>query len=287
VGSTGSGAPFERVVFGVGGPVLADQTLPVAARVAERADVPLELATVFARGDDELPDARAQLLEDLAGRHDLDDAEVTVLSGWSVPRNLADHVAGQVEPLLCLAASVRSRADELFLGSVTGGVLHRVTCPVLVIGREVDTTADPFDGPVLVCTDGSDEAESIVPLARAWTQWSGQKPWVVSQLAPDIDVDPAHETSGVHRVAEQLGTDAEWEVLRGRRPGRAIAELAADRGAGLIIMATHGQSALARIAVGSTAMATMERAPCPVLVQRPTSVEAHQDEGEDGEEQDG
>jgi nucleotide-binding universal stress UspA family protein len=48
--------------------------------------------------------------------------------------------------------------------------------------------------------------------------------------------------------------------------------LAREKGASLIMMATHGRSAIGRAVLGSTAMRVIERASCPVLVQRPPSL---------------
>lgn len=259
---------YERVVVGVSDPDLAARLLPMAAAVAERAGVPLEVVSVVA-GEDEAV-RRQGLLEDLVEDHGLGDATCTVLTGLTVAEPLTGYVDGGLPALLGLASATHTRVDEVVIGSTVAGVLHRADGPVLVIGVSCRPDPDPFSGPVVVCTDGSHESEVAVPLAAEWVGRSGQVPWVVTQVGEDVTLDPAHEQAGVHRLAARLGEDAQWEVLRGRHPAEGIAAFAREHDAGLVVMATHGRSGIARAAVGSVAMAVIRDAPCPVLVQRPT-----------------
>jgi nucleotide-binding universal stress UspA family protein len=268
----GGDTTFDRVVVAVGAEDLARQVLPTALRVAAAHGVPLELVSVVARGSDDLPERRRELLEELAAEYSIEEPEITVLTSWSVAEAIVAHLDTLPPALLCVATSVRSRADDLLIGSTVGGILHRATSPVLVLGHLADGDADVLGGPVVVCADGSAESESIVPLARTWVDRSGQQPWVVTQIDPDSPLDPTLEQRGAAHLARLLGHGAEWEALRGTDPGAHIATFAAEREASLIIMATHGRSALGRAALGSTAMRVVERATCPVLVQRPASL---------------
>ena len=51
-------------------------------------------------------------------------------------------------------------------------------------------------------------------------------------------------------------------------PTNAIARLAKEEGAELIVMGTHGRTGLLRLLMGSVAEAVVRRAPCPVLTLR-------------------
>lgn len=263
---------FDRVMVAVGAEDLARQVLPIAVGVAALEGAPIELVGVVARGSDELPDRRRFLIEALADEQGLVDFEATVLSSWSVAEALVDHLNTRLPALLCVATSVRNRADDLLIGSTVGGILHRATSPVLVVGHAARGATDVLSGPVIVCIDDSEESKSIAPLAREWVRGSGQQPWVVTQIDPDSPLDITLEQRGVHQVARELGDGAEWEALRGSDPGDAVAVLAREKGASLIMMATHGRSAIGRAVLGSTAMRVIERASCPVLVQRPPSL---------------
>ena len=63
------------------------------------------------------------------------------------------------------------------------------------------------------------------------------------------------------------GVPLERVVLRGT-PHLEIARLAAERGAGLIAMSTHGRGFISHALFGSTAERVVRRAPCPVLTVR-------------------
>jgi universal stress protein A len=70
------------------------------------------------------------------------------------------------------------------------------------------------------------------------------------------------------QVAAPLsGVTVTTEVLIGS-PARTIAKIAADRGADLIVMGTHGRGGLAHLLLGSVAERVIRMAPCPVLTVR-------------------
>lgn len=50
--------------------------------------------------------------------------------------------------------------------------------------------------------------------------------------------------------------------------GSQIADIAEDRGAGLIIISSHGRTGISRLLLGSVAERVVRLAPCPVLVLR-------------------
>jgi universal stress protein A len=68
-------------------------------------------------------------------------------------------------------------------------------------------------------------------------------------------------------AAPLSGVTVTTEVLVGS-PARAIAKVAADRGAGLIVMGTHGRGGLAHLLLGSVAERVIRTAHCPVLTVR-------------------
>ena len=54
-------------------------------------------------------------------------------------------------------------------------------------------------------------------------------------------------------------------------PSTAIARLAEEEHADLIVMGTHGRTGLTRLLMGSVAEAVVRRAPCPVLTYKQTA----------------
>jgi universal stress protein A len=65
----------------------------------------------------------------------------------------------------------------------------------------------------------------------------------------------------------------EKSLLKGR-PGKVIVEAAADRGADLLVMGTHGRSGFDRLIMGSVTERVLRSAPCPVVVVRPADDES-------------
>lgn len=67
------------------------------------------------------------------------------------------------------------------------------------------------------------------------------------------------------RIADTDAADAQIEIRFGD-PGGEIADLAAQIGADLIVLPSHGRTGLARVLIGSVAERVARLADCPVLV---------------------
>ena len=80
-------------------------------------------------------------------------------------------------------------------------------------------------------------------------------------------------------LASELATaPIGWTIhLREGKPAHAIAELAADLHADLIIVGTHGRHGLERFLMGSVAEGVVRTASCPVLVVRPVGAQSADD----------
>jgi len=98
-----------------------------------------------------------------------------------------------------------------------------------------------------------------------------------TEFVPGIDmtaIDEEIETAARERLGswakrhlrkvEQL----ELIVRRGLVP-ETVCEVAAETGASIIAMATHGRTGVGRMVLGSVTEKVLARAPCPVLVVRP------------------
>jgi nucleotide-binding universal stress UspA family protein len=65
------------------------------------------------------------------------------------------------------------------------------------------------------------------------------------------------------------GVEANWDVLHGHDPARAIVDYARTQAISLLALSTHGRTCCARVAIGSTASKVVHDSPCPVLMMRP------------------
>lgn len=82
------------------------------------------------------------------------------------------------------------------------------------------------------------------------------------------DEDKGHAMANLEAIkAPSPRVTIEHRLLEGE-PAAVIAETAAEIGADLVVMGTHGRTGLTRLVMGSVAEEVLRRAPCPVLTVR-------------------
>jgi len=145
---------------------------------------------------------------------------------------------------------------------------------------------------ILVCLDGSELAEQILPYARGQAK-SFRSKLLLLQVADEAQVytspaEPAVVVEQLDRVrkekqeaAEYLasiskslqseGFDVEAAVVAGPA-GQTIVRFAEDKDVGLIALATHGHGGLGRAVFGSVADYVLRHTRIPVLCIRPKSI---------------
>lgn len=147
---------------------------------------------------------------------------------------------------------------------------------------------------ILVCMDGSELAEQILPFATEEALRFRSKVVLVHVVPEPVIVTPGIpgaagvpvETPGMleqmqkeekeasvylNRISEMLqekGLEAEPVVLQGPA-GDAIVNYANDNDVELIAIATHGRSGLGRAVFGSVADYVLKNSGLPILVIRP------------------
>ena len=198
-------------------------------------------------------------------------------------RGLVDMAQRAGADVLVIGTRGLSGLKHLLLGSTAEYVVRRAECPVLTIHPE-DRASIADAKVVLVPTDFSDDAaaavDTFLDLFRA------------SSL-PDVElvfadsVPPYLESMTHERLARYHQTDERLEELEERmvplvdalvargfrvttrvldgQPVEAISAHAAAREADLIVMCTHGRSAIVNALLGRTAQRVVQVAPCPVL----------------------
>jgi nucleotide-binding universal stress UspA family protein len=87
-----------------------------------------------------------------------------------------------------------------------------------------------------------------------------------TDLTPDVVLETAR------RRFPQVAM--EERVLRSREPEWEIVDLARGVDASLVVCATHSRAGITRVLLGSVAMGVVQRAACPVLVQRPSTADS-------------
>ena len=189
--------------------------------------------------------------------------------------------------LIIMPAHRHSAVGRLFIGSVTQRVVRCAPCPVLVVrDRTLKTqqaTKEFEIKRIVVPTDFSDASKKAFPYAAALARKFGATITLVhvvpthlalslSQLGVMVEekrlIERARKELPRFRKAEldphlQVST----QVLAGG-PTYGICQTADSEAADLIVMATHGHTALQRFVVGSVTEHVLREAPCPVLVVR-------------------
>ncbi|MFK7929051.1 MAG: universal stress protein [Myxococcota bacterium] len=132
---------------------------------------------------------------------------------------------------------------------------------------------------VLVPTDFSELSLQALETALALVGGDQSRVHVASVLVPIIPPSPGivwgtiDDQDRLLRVREALDETLEHKgygdcvahVVIGQ-PANAIADLAGEVGADMVIVTSHGRTGLIRAALGSVAERVVRLAPCPVLV---------------------
>lgn len=247
------------VVVPVDGWPGSDRALLPGRTLARRLGVPLVLVSAV-EDPHEVAGRRIELETRAALLEVQSRVEVTV--DPHVIDTLAAHeLAGE---LVVMATSGSIGLHDGYLGSMAEKLLRRNRRPVALVGRCVDP-GRAFDvDRVLVALDGSRRAEVAVDVGRWWSERLGLPLWFVQVVAPDRSGDTEEQGRYLHGVAASVGAGARWELLRAKKVANALVDTAGERG--LLVLATHGRSGLARIALGSVAVHVTKRAHQPVVV---------------------
>ena len=144
--------------------------------------------------------------------------------------------------------------------------------------------------PILLCTDGSDEAMKAIAAGLELLGREGALVLVTVMDAPDeaalagsghagpeltpeeYDQQLAEANDTAKATIDRARTElllagAEVRVLEGE-PGRAICQLAAELSARAIVVGSRGRGGLKRALLGSVSDHVVRNAPCSVVVTR-------------------
>jgi nucleotide-binding universal stress UspA family protein len=261
-------APFSDILVPLDGSPAAERALDPACGLARRVGVPLRLLSRILPGEAE---ERTAYLAGLARRL-VAGAEVgtRLVDRESIPDAIIDSLGPGT--LVCISSHGRGGVARGVMGSVTEALLRMIERPTLVIGPNAGSPR-PLDGRVVACIDGSPESEQAIEPARQWADALDRPLWLIevadpTRTAADVLLHDVVESGHLAVLARAAGGTSEWDVLHGKSPARALADLAASKAdpVALLVMATHGRTGWDRLRLGSVTIATVHSAPVPVLV---------------------
>lgn len=288
--------PIRVIVAGVAEPEARDLTLAAAAQAAAASGAALHLVHVadfppvlWGDGEGAYADARAAREAELraclerAARSAAPGVKVTAWIAHGAPGEaLLDAAEDLLADLVVVGASHRGPLGQALLGTAAQRVLRGSPVPVLVVRgspvppRRVLLTTDLSAASAAVHEAGLDTIEAM---------GGGHLPEVRSLVAVLHSLMPPPLPREVLETAAeaQLG---EFLELRRRRaypadpavrvgePYAAISAEAAEWGADLVVLGTHGRSAVERFFLGSVAEAVLRAVPCNALVVPPAAAQA-------------
>jgi nucleotide-binding universal stress UspA family protein len=263
--------PVEKVVVPLDQSPLSERALPIAQAIARHEHAAVELITVVPPEDRA---TAAGYLDDLVPL--LTDVETTagvVLAqrGQSVAERLLEVSQPGPHTLVCMTSHGRSGLGATLLGSTAEDVLRRSAEPVLLVGRDCGLPWPGHRRSVLVPIDGSRLDDPIVEPAIEVVRRSGLEP-VLLHVAHDETARAPSALESLRRRVAESGLDPKVDNSFGRNAARAIVDAAVAWGAALIVMASYVRPGAPRAFLGSVTMATIHRAPCPVLVYPGTAL---------------
>ncbi len=276
---------FEYVIVPLDGSSASLRALAPAVKVAAALDSPLHLVT-FAEvgpGAEAIREHHAAQLASIA-------EHAQVHSEIHVEQSTADTPTGWLEgwldewpgALVCMATHGRGRSAAV-LGSVATDVIRHRSGPVLLIGPAVRPERFEVDAPMLIPLDGTPEAERIMPIAEAWAIVFHNDLELMQVVRPAVAAafqartpEILFETAYLQRIAAKaeaaLGRLPNYDTFHEDHAGPAIVHRAAQLGAGLVAMSTHGLTGSARLLHGSVMAEVAHRSACPVLTVRPPAI---------------
>jgi nucleotide-binding universal stress UspA family protein len=139
-------------------------------------------------------------------------------------------------------------------------------------------------GPILVAYDFSPTADAALRWAAGLARVTGEPLVVVHVLFAAAlpvdeftpppypsDADLSRSSSELRESIERAGVHASCDVVVGPHIGQSLVSAADERGAGLMVMGTHGRGGITRAVLGSVADHVVRHANCPVVTLRATT----------------
>lgn len=201
-----------------------------------------------------------------------------------VRRAIVDEADAIDADLLVIGSHGRSGFERLLLGSTAERVVRTSPCPVLVVSPQ---SAPPYDGRFRQIVCGIDFSAASLQAFRHAMQTvaaNGADVTLVHaiEMPPELrdsQIVAAYDVEAI-RAAAEAGTRSRLEAIAAGdetahvcvnatvvegRAHREILKIAVARNADLVVLGTHGRSAIDRYVFGSNTDAVLRAAPCPVL----------------------
>ena len=192
------------------------------------------------------------------------DCEIIVHKGEDPSEKIVDEAVRNKVDMIVMGTHGRTGIKRIIMGSVTGNVIGHAPCKVLVVPRGARTDYRT----VLVATDGSRYSDAAVLEAVAIAKRCNSSLIIFSAVSSDAEAATAEEcVKGALEIADKEGVKREGMTLRGKAD-EAIVKAAKEKGAGLIVMGSHGRTGLMSLLMGSVTERVISHGSTAVLVAK-------------------
>lgn len=213
-------------------------------------------------------------------RRDLSEAAPGVVSAVVEPGDPADLVLRVARAQGCRLIVTGIARDETFgrygLGTTVDRLLRRSEIPLLIVRQR----ARAAYGRVVVATDFSPSSRHALKVATAF--WPGLALTLLhAHEAPDTalsgdpaDLEAQHREAAMKEGVAFLAAVPDEDrrrldlLVEPGHPADLVPRYVRDRGSDLVVLATHGRSAVFDIFIGSTAKDILSAVSCDALVVR-------------------
>ena len=298
--------PIQTILVPLDGSPLAEQALPIAQAIAERARGQLKLVLVhephifmepgpaytkvelaMQKADREYLNSVTARVRERLGK----SVSSAVIQGLPIAQTLATYIGELDADLVVMTTHGRGGIRRAWLGSVTDQLIRTAEVPILVVrpGEEGANKPGLELREIMVALDGSPLAEAALEpamqLARLWDAEVS-----LTQIVRPIMLNSPHlafptgysdQVTGIRRdsaqdylrdLAERLRENGVRStgsaVIAGLVPETLIT-MADPKRVSLLAVATHGLGGLKRLVLGSTADKLVRGANVPTLVVGP------------------
>ena len=257
----GEFSPVTEITVPIAGVERYDRAVAVAAKLAERWDIPVRIVHVRVADDPVDFDALEAIRAAFSHGHPGVPVAATLIAH--------DDIAAATEAVAPPTALVVMSSEHARRGpssSMAEQILETIGL-AMILGPQAD--AEHVFGPVTVALDGSPTAESIdAPMEMVQIVGPATAKHVQSLRARGERVS---ESGYLRSVAERLAADGAsvgWEVVHDDEPVDGLLRTVRGSGGGPIVVGSHGRSEVAHRMLGSTAMGLVADHAYPVLVVR-------------------
>ena len=276
---------LNKILVPLDGSMLAEQSLPIAKRLAGIYNADLVLASVEEdkkannSGDESSNQTIAAFdcdgyLRRTVEQLNSESMSAECVSAQGEPATELNRLAQETEAdLIVISTKGGFEIGRLFSASVAMRLIEQTDLPVLLL-RPTDDWASRYSEfkKIIVALDGSAEAETILPFVKLLADTFDNEVLLVS--VPEGAESENYQTTmqtyldGIAANLDSAKT-ATKVLLGGSGPARTIVAFAEDERADLIVMATHGRGGAERreqLPLGSVPTRVIEKTKCPVLL---------------------